>query len=173
MRSRLLLIPIVLFIVVCAAADTPNFSGIWKMDAARSDFGPQTAPQSAEYVVRHIGATIAFNYTQDGKTVRVDLTPDNEERITSTTEETAVWTKCYWSGPVLVIESREKQRFGTQAASGIGWVSRWSLSADGKELTVEKKIHTADAEFTQKVLFVKQPLPPRKNSDQGSAANTK
>ena len=54
----------------CAAADTPNFSGIWKMDPARSDFGPQAAPQSAEYVVRHVGATVAFNFLQpDGRIV--------------------------------------------------------------------------------------------------------
>jgi len=172
MHARLLLIPIVFIAVFCAAADTPNFSGIWKMDAARSDFGPQTAPQSAEYVVRHIGATIAFNYTQDGKTVRVDLVPDNEERVTSTTEETAVWTKCYWSGQVLVIESRERQRFGTQGSTGVTWTSRWSLSPDGKDLTVEKKIRTGDGEFSQKVLFVKQPLPPRKSSDQPSASAT-
>lgn len=163
MRARLLFVPIILTALICTAADTPNFSGFWKMDSAHSDFGPQTAPESAEYVVRHVGATIAFNYTQDGKTVRVDLIPDNEERVTSETAETAVWTKCYWSGSVLVIESREKQRFGTQASSGVSWTSRWSLSPDGKELTVEKKIHTGDGEFTQKVLFVKQPLPARKS----------
>jgi hypothetical protein len=163
MRDRLLLIPILLLAVCCAAADAPNFSGIWKMDPARSDFGPQTAPQSAEYVVRHVGATVAFNFTQDGKTIRVDLIPDNEERITSTTEETAVLTRCYWSGSVLVIESREKRRFGNQASTGVTWTSLWSLSADGKELTIDKTIHTGEGEFKQKVLFVKQPLPARKS----------
>jgi len=157
-RTRLLVMAIVLIASQCLAADTPNFSGIWKMDPARSDFGPQTPPESAEYVVRHVGATISFNYTQDGKTMRVDLIPDNEERISSTTAETAVWTKSYWSGSVLVIESRERQRFGTQAGTGIGWTSRWSLSPDGKELLIEKKLHTSDGEFTQKVVFVKQPL---------------
>jgi hypothetical protein len=162
MRTRLFVISVLLLAVFCAAADTPNFSGIWKMDPARSDFGPQTAPQSAEYVIRHVGATVAFNYTQDGRTVRVDLIPDNEERITSSTDETAVWTKCYWSGSVLVIESREKRRFGNQASTGVSWTSNWTLSPDGKELTIEKTIHTEDGEFKQKVLFVKQPLPARK-----------
>ena len=162
MRSRFLAVPILLLAAYCAAADTPNFSGIWKMDPARSDFGPQAAPQSAEYVVRHVGATVAFNFTQDGKTIRVDLIPDNEERITSTTDETAVWTKCYWSGSVLVIESREKRRFGSQVSTGVSWTSLWSLSPDGKDLTIEKTIHTGEGEFKQKVVFVKQPLPARK-----------
>jgi hypothetical protein len=163
MRFHLLLIPMLLLAALCAAAGTPNFSGIWKLDPSKSDFGPQTPPESAEYVVRHVGATIAFNYTQDGKTIRVDLTPDNEERITSENAETAVWTKSYWSGNVLVIESRERQRFGTQGGIGVGWTSRWSLSPDGKELTIEKKIHTADGEFSQKVVFVKQPMPVKKS----------
>lgn len=165
MRIRLLSISIVLIVAIAAgAAETPNFSGIWKMDLAKSDFGPQTPPQSAEYVVRHVGATVSFNYTQDGKTSRVDLTPDNEERITSTTAETAVWTRSYWSGNVLVIESRERKRYGTQASIGVGWTSRWSLSADGQQLLIDRKIHTADGEIEQHVVCVKQPL--KKKSSQ-------
>lgn len=157
MRVRLLLVPIVLF-ATGMVADTPNFSGIWKMDLEKSDFGPQTPPQSAEYVVRHVGSTVSFNYTQDGKTSRVDITPDNEERITSTTAETAVWTRAYWSGNVLVIESRERKRYGTQGAINVGWTSRWSLSADGTELIIERKIHTQDTDIAQHVICVKQPL---------------
>lgn len=155
---------IVLVAVVCMAAETPNFSGIWKLDLSKSDFGPQTAPQSAEYVVRHVGSTVAFNYTQDGKTTRVDLIPDNQERVTSTTEETAVWTRAYFSGDVLVIESRERRRYGTQAANGVGWSSRWSLSPDNGQLIIERKIHTPDGEIAQHVVFDRQPL---KNTSAG------
>ena len=149
---------IVLLATACVAAETPNFSGIWKLDSSKSDFGPQTAPQSAEYVVRHIGSTVAFNYTQDGKTVRVDLIPDNQERVTSSNEETAVWTRAYFSGNVLVIESRERRRYGTQAAIGAGWSSRWSLSPDSAQLIIERKIHTPDGEVAQHVVFTRQPL---------------
>ena len=164
MRIRLLFVPIVL-ITTALAAQTPNFSGIWKMNLEKSDFGPQTAPQSAEYVVRHVGATVAFNYTQDGTTTRVDLTPDSEERVTSSTDETAVWTKCYWSGNVLVIESRERKRYGSQAAIGLTWISRWSLSPDGHELLIERKIHTPEGDVSQRVICDKQPL---RNSSQES-----
>jgi hypothetical protein len=152
------LLLIVALAASCWAAGTPNFSGIWKLDLEKSDFGPQTAPQSAEYVVRHVGATISFNYTQDGKTTRFDLTPDNQERITSTNDETAVWTKSYWSGGVLVIESRERQRFGIQAGIGMGWTSRWTLSPDGHELLIDRKLHMPDGEVNQHVVCVKQPL---------------
>jgi hypothetical protein len=152
-----------LFLIAAMAAaswavEAPNFSGIWTLDLQKSDFGAQTPPQSAEYVVRHVGATIAFNYTQDGKTTRIYLVPDNEERVTSTNEETAVWTKCYWSGNVLIIESRERKRFGTQSGIGMGWTSRWSLSADGHELLIDRKLHTPDGDVDQHVVCVKQPM---------------
>jgi hypothetical protein len=140
------------------------------MNPEKSDFGPQTPPQEAEYVVRHVGATIAFNYTQDGKTNRVDLTPDNEERITSTTSETAVWTKAYWSGSVLVIESRERKRYGTQSNVGVSWTSRWSLSQDGQQLVIDRKIHTVDGDVAQKVVCDKQPL--KKESSQESGVRS-
>ena len=162
MRTRLLLV-LTILIATALAAQTTNFSGIWKLNLEKSDFGPQTPPQSAEYVVRHVGATIAFNYTQDGKTIRVDLTPDNEERITSENDETAVWTKCYWSGQVLVIESRERKRYGTQAVVSMGWTSRWSLAPDGHELIIDRKLHTPDGEISQHVICDKQPL---RNSSQ-------
>jgi hypothetical protein len=151
-------IAVVIVAAICFAAETPNFSGIWKLDLAKSDFGPQTPPQSAEYVVRHVGATVAFNYTQDGKTTRVDLIPDNQERITSTTEETAVWTRAYFSGNVLVIESRERPRYGRKTTHGVGWISRWSLSPDGGELIIERKIHVSDRDIDQRVVFERQPL---------------
>jgi len=157
MRIRLVLIPFLLIATVLAA-QTPNFSGIWKMNLEKSDFGPQPPPESAEYVVRHVGSTIAFNYTQDGKTIRVDLVPDNEERVTSENDESAVWTKCYWSGNVLVIESRERKRYGSQPVVSMGWMSRWSLSPNGQELLIERKLHTPDGDISQRVICDKQPL---------------
>src|SRR3954447_6187962 len=117
---RHVLLAFLLLSATLAAAARPNFSGFWKLDATQSDFGPAAAPQSAEYVVRHVGSMVSFNYTQDGQTSRVDITPDNEERVTSQSDETAIWTRAYWSGDVLVLEARERRRFGTQAATGTG-----------------------------------------------------
>jgi hypothetical protein len=158
MRNRSFIFAVIIVAFIYAYAQ-PNFSGIWKMNPEKSDWGPQTPPQSAEYVVRHIGAKLAFNYTQDGNVTRVDITPDNEERTTSTTEDTAVWTRAYWSENVLVLESRERKRFGTQAATGAGWTSRWSLSEDGKELIIERTVRNNSGEAKQRMVYTKQPIP--------------
>lgn len=128
------------------------------MDPDLSDFGPQTPPQSSEYTIRHVGSKVSFNFEQDGKISRVDITPDNEERITSSTEEANTWTRAYWSGSMLVLESRERRKFGTQAATGAGWTSHWSLSPDGKQLIIERTVRNAGYEAKQRIVYVKQPV---------------
>jgi hypothetical protein len=154
----LILLSISCITFVSALGQAPNFSGIWKMDPELSDFGPQTVPMSAEYVIRHVGGRVSFNYKQDGSISRVDLIPDNEERITSSTEDTAIWTRTHWSGKVLVIESRERRKFGIQSATGSGWVSRWSLSPDGHQLIIKRTIRNNMYETKQRVVYLKQPL---------------
>jgi hypothetical protein len=164
MHARLLA-TCVLLLTLSFAATQPNFSGIWKIDPQKSDWGPQPAPASVEYVIRHIGSKVSFNYTQDGKTSRVDITPDNEERITNTTDENATWTRAYWSGSVLVLEARERRRFGTQSATGPTWTSRWSLSDDGQEFIIDRTLRSAGQEAVQHLVFARQPLP-TKNQQQ-------
>lgn len=167
MRLRTLVV-VALLTALSFAADPPNFSGIWKIDPQKSDWGPQPAPLQVQYVIRHVGATIAFNYTLDGNTSRVDIVPDNEERVTNTTEETAVWTRAHWSGNVLVLEARERKRFGTQGASGPSWTSKWTLSEDGKELIIDRTLRNAGAEAAQHLVFARQPLPPKpQGKDEG------
>lgn len=154
--TRRAIISILLLITIAHAADKPNFSGIWKLDAPQSDFGPQTPPGQAQYVIRHVGSKLSFNYTQDGHTSRVDITPDNEERVTSSTEDINTWTRAYWSGDTLVLQSRERRKFGTQEATGAGWTSRWSLSGDGKRLIIDRTLKNGEHEATQRIVYVKQ-----------------
>ncbi len=160
MRVRIVIV-LLLFMQLSFAAAQPNFSGIWKIDPEKSDWGPQTPPKSVEYVIRHIGSKISFNYSQDGDVSRVDITPDNEERITSTTPELAVWTRAHWEGDVLVLEARERKRFGTQGNGGASWTSRWTLSGDGQVFTIDRTLRNAGAEATQHLVFTRQPIPPK------------
>ena len=167
MRFRTLLIVVLLSALACAAAQ-PNFSGVWRIDAEKSDWGPQPAPMQVEYVIRHVGPTIAFNYKQDGRMTRVDIVPDNEERITDTTEEMATWTRAHWSGDVLVLEARQRKRFGTEGVIGASWTSKWTLSDDGKQLIIDRTLRAAGAEASQHLVFERQPLPPKtQGKDEG------
>jgi hypothetical protein len=133
------------------AAVRPNFSGYWKMDPKKSDFGGMGGPVSAEYVIRHVGSKLVFDYTQDGRTSRVEIIPDADERVTESAGEIETLTRAYWSGPVLVIEARQRPR--SPSTPAVKWTSRWSLSEDRQMLTIERHISTPVGDSDQKVVF--------------------
>ncbi len=137
------------------ADEHPNLSGEWKLDLTKSDFGPALPPDSAAYSIRHSGASLVLDYTQDGKTTHAEVTSDGEERVTESNRDSEIWTRAYWAGPVLVFESRDKAR-PAHEGRGIKWTSRWSLSDDGKTLAIQKHFVMPQGEFDQKLIFEKQ-----------------
>lgn len=141
-----------------AAASKPNFSGFWKMDREKSDFGKMDGPVSAEYVIRHVASKLVFDYTQDGHTSRVEITPDGDERITESAGETETLTRAYWSGRTLVIEARQRHRSPTTPA--VKWTSRWTLSDDRKLLTIQRHISTPVGDTDQTVVFRRETREP-------------
>jgi hypothetical protein len=144
-----------LLLATAAAAQTkptPNFSGYWKLNLEKSDFGEAPAPDSAGYVIRHIGGKLAFDYTQESKTTRVEITTDGQERLTDSNDEGEIWTRAFWEGPVLTFEARQRPRPG-HPASGIRWTSRWKLSADAQTLTIERQITAPQGQLNQTLVF--------------------
>jgi len=141
----------------------PNFSGYWKMDAEKSDFGGAPGPASAGYVIRHLGAKLTFDYIQDSHTSRVEITTDGQEHMTDSNDEAEVWTRAYWDGPVLVFEARQKAR-PAHPASGIKWISRWALSPDGQVLTIDRRITAPQGELHQVIAFNREAKETSKNN---------
>jgi hypothetical protein len=150
------------FILFCcvaissAAPDArPNFSGTWIMNADKTDFGPLPKPDQAKYVIHHNGGSLVMDYTQDGNTRRIDVTTDGEERVTESDEESEIWTRVSWSGQVLVWEARRRAKPAHQVIP-VGWVSRWSLSEDGKTLTINRRITSGEHSVDEVMVFEKQ-----------------
>ncbi len=157
-----------LLLALAAAAQTKpatNFSGYWKLNPEKSDFGGAPVPESAGYVIRHIGAKLAFDYTHESKTTRVEITTDGQERMTDSNDEAELWTRAFWEGPVLVFEARQKARPG-HAASGIKWTSRWKLSPDGQALTIERQITAPQGQLSQTLVFNRESKETSRNNSQ-------
>ena len=152
-RTWLVISVLALTAVACAQNGQPNFSGYWKMDPAKSDYGPQDPPQNAQYTVRHVGAKLTFDYTQDGKTNRIEIVPDNEERVVDSNGENDIMCRAYWQGKTLVMEGRERQKNGQPTDRK--WVSKWTLSDDGQAVHINRHITLADHEADQSLVFVK------------------
>lgn len=151
---------VLLLVVLCAllpaaAAEEPNFTGVWVMDLEKSDFGSLPKPDSARYAIRHTGAKLLFDYTQDGAKSRVSVTIDGQERITDSEPDRELWTRAYWAGPVLVLEARQRPRTG-QDVPVVKWTSRWSLSDQGRTFTIQRRITADETQVDQILVFRKQ-----------------
>lgn len=168
--KRHFILPICGVLLLASAASAQNrsetnFSGYWTLDPEKSDFGGAPAPDSVKYVIRHVGAKLAFDYTQDTKTSRVDITTDGQERMTDSNDEYEVWTRAYWEGPVLVFEARQKARPG-HPAPGIKWTSRWKLSPDNQTLTIDRVITAPQGQVAQNLTFNRETQQTSKNNSQ-------
>ncbi len=137
------------------AADKPDFSGTWTMNAAKSKFGPGAAPLTS-YVRKvthtepsltieddqqggYVGAVhFVVRYTTDGKQVSYDL---NGLGMNATAA---------WEGDTLVTTSRDG------AGIGLETKGRMSLSDGGKTLTLVFTALTPQGSIDVVYVFDKQ-----------------
>jgi hypothetical protein len=143
-------------VLLCAtiAQAKPNFSGRWKMNASRSDFGPITTPSSLVQQVTHEDPALKVVTTQVGEmgefTVDSSYTTDGKECVNKFRDIERRST-VNWDGDSLVIES--KMDIGGNAVT-IG--EKWSLSDDGKTLTINRHLKGPEGETDLRTVLEKQ-----------------
>ncbi|PWU00969.1 MAG: hypothetical protein C5B51_24065 [Terriglobia bacterium] len=132
----------------------PNFSGTWKLNFEKSDFGSLARPAALINKIAHREPDIELTMTEvsaGGETVTKALfTTDGKENLNSARGNT-VRSKQWWEGSVLVTEAQ-----GTLAGTRFTGKSRWSLSADGKVLTIERDLANFRGQTHQKLSMEKQ-----------------
>jgi hypothetical protein len=127
-----------------------NFSGDWKLNLAKSDYGPAPAPEFMTRTIKqddpalHISthqkgaqgeATTELNYTTDGKPA----------------ENKGSKGSAKWDGDKLVVDSvRDFQ------GSDLKFHEVWSLSPDGKVMTINNHLTLPQGEFDIVLVFDKQ-----------------
>ena len=136
-RTGLILAGLLLLAVGASAQTRPNFSGEWKLNTSKSNFGQTPAPSSLTQKIAHndpdlkvqTAQTMAFgdintdfSFTTDGKECQNAM--GNDFHMTSTVK---------WEGDVLVFDS--KMDFQGNALTG---TDKWTLSPDGKTLTQQR-----------------------------------
>src|SRR5664279_4876246 len=140
----LFLVP--LFLTILPAADHPNFSGTWKMDGDRSDFGQIPKPANFVRKVQHedpkVHVITTFT-TPNGEAVTdVRYTTDGKESLN--TVRGGEWTSTMlWDGTSLDLTSKRMLN-----GSEVSTKERWTLTNKGKVLTVVNKTTTPQAEIT-------------------------
>ena len=143
-----------LVLAVAVAQAKPNFTGEWKMNPSKSDFGPMPAPDKLVQKIEQkdpdlkvsttkVNQQGEFNtemkYTTDGKEC-VNQIRGNELKSTLT-----------WDGDALKVNSKLNFQGADVAIS-----DKWTLSEDGKTLNVQRHFASSMGEMDQKMVLEKQ-----------------
>ncbi len=145
-----------MMLLLCAAlAQTkPNFSGDWKMNPAKSDFGQMPAPSSMVQKITHDDPSlkvVATTVSERGEFTReLAYTTDGKECINKTRMGEFKST-LKWDANTLVIETKSEFQGNPFATT-----SKWTLSQDGKVLTVASHFSSSMGEGDSKVVYEKQ-----------------
>ena len=91
------------------AADKPNFSGNWVLDADKSNFGPMPAPTTMTRKVDHHDPAMTVDQTTTGgpqgdQTATMKYSTDGKE-TTNSMMGNDMKSKAVWEGKTLVVNS--------------------------------------------------------------------
>ena len=140
--------------ILSRAQAAPNFTGEWKLDIALSDFGSLPAPQIMTRSIQHNDPSLQIKTHQKSgqneATTELVYTTDGRECVNKIQGSEARGT-AKWQADRLVIESvRDIQ--GTPVKS----VETWTLSSDGRMLTIVNQVKLPQQEISIKFVFDKQ-----------------
>lgn len=160
---------VVMGAILATAQGKVNFSGTWLLDKSKSDMA-QLVGMGGERAEKFHSAGLSMVVEQRGTTLKVTrtLNVEGEERKqtyaykTDGTKTTntgprggAIVSKANWKGDNLVIVSSRKLTMLWKEFSADS-KEVWSLSPDGKTLTIDTQIHSPRGDPHFKAVFDKQ-----------------
>jgi hypothetical protein len=133
LRTRLRTLATLAALTLPAAA-APNFSGHWKLNAEKSKLDD---PYQEERTIDHKDPelTVSSKATADGEEQESTIKYRTDgQRTRNMIDGDPLFTTAHWDGDVLVFDSELISDTDTTELH-----DRWTLSADGKHLTVSRK----------------------------------
>lgn len=137
-RRRVLALLLCLGTALSFAKDRPNFTGSWKLDPAKSDFGRLPPPTKYELKVDHQEPNLRFITTrsgQNGESTNDAKYVTNGSPATNQTRMGEVKGTASWKGDTLLIENKL-----TFQGNEIQQQDTWTLSEDGKTLQINSHL---------------------------------
>jgi len=155
MRAIKLTLILVLLPALCASyvAAKPDFTGEWKMNAAKSGFGGMPAPSKFEQKIVHNEPDLKISmvfagefgefasdsaYTTDAKEC-LNTSPMGPSKSTVT-----------WEGDTLVIVTKMDMQ-----GNEITMTNKYTLAEDGKTLTIQGHFASSQGEGETKIVMEK------------------
>jgi hypothetical protein len=156
-RQTTRLFPLALLTLVFGMAHAqakPNFSGTWKVNVAKSEFGAMPAPDNRTDQVTHAEPDLKVHVTQGSQMGDMNYdaayTTDGKES-TNTANGNVFKSTVKWDGDDLSIDTKGSFN-GTEFTAK----DRWTLAEDGKTMTVQRHLASAMGETDQKIVYEKQ-----------------
>jgi hypothetical protein len=140
MHTIFRMLVLALAIIGISAAATPNFSGHWKLNAEKSKLDDPYLGLQEDRTIEHKDPELIVNVkdVQDGEedTNTATFRTDGKE-TRSYVDGDPQFTTAHWDGDALVVDSKLISDTDTT-----DFHDRWTLSADGKVLTITRKQKT-------------------------------
>ncbi len=136
----------------------PNFTGTWSIDLTKSDFGPMPPPQSVVHTIEHKEPNIKIVTAQKSEQGEVS----NERNLTTDGKPNV--NKVRMGGPDQEVTSTSKwvgkslntvMKVDIQGTP-LDFNDTWTLSDDGKVLTIVRAIKSPQGDFAATTVFNKQ-----------------
>src|SRR5260370_27983283 len=142
------------FAAALAAQSKPNFSGTWKLNLSKSDFGPLPAPSSRTDVIEHADPALKISTTaetQQGKqSTTANFTTDGKE-VMNKQGPRDIKSTVTWEGTNLVVNSKFSFNDNDVTIKSV-----WTLSDDAKTLTLNAHLAAQMGEADRTMVFEKQ-----------------
>jgi len=133
-----------LILLALPALAKTDFSGDWKLNVSKSEFGPMPPPSSMTGKVTHQDPKLKLAVKQSGERGDLEYEMNYSTDGTETTNEmrgNTMKSIAKWDGDALVIETK-----GTFGDNAVTIQDRMSLSADGKTLTLKRHFSSSMGE---------------------------
>ncbi len=163
---------LLLALVVTAAQAQPQFSGTWVLDRAQSQLpnrgahgkgmaDPQAQPPQVKLIVEQQGNTLKATRSvargSHERSMSETLVIDGSEQAEQTPRGGSSVTKATLGGDRLVVNkthTRPAKEQG-QPARTFSRDSVWTLSPDGRTLTIDTTMHTPRGDRAMKAVYTK------------------
>lgn len=137
-----------------ASGGRPNFTGVWKLNPAKSDFGPIPGPDSETDTIEHNDPNLRLSVVRQGaqgtQQFALNLALDGKEQ-TNKLGDQEVKTTAQWEGPALIVLTKLMFQDNEVLIK-----SAYTLAPDGKTVNVAAHLSSAMGEADQKLVFEKQ-----------------
>ncbi len=134
----------------------PNFTGTWKLNISKSNFGQIPPPASQTDTIDHSEPSVKIAEDQKGgmmgdMNLTTTLSTDGKETTSSGMGGAPVTSTSHWDGVALVVDSKTSFQ-----GSDIKIKDTYTLSGDGKTLSEVTHIESGMGNFDTTSVFDKQ-----------------